>query len=101
MIGSGYSRLKNGDDSLHVASKHEASFIYWAERNVREGHTDMVGVGRQSIADPDFARKVLEGRLVDVNWFHLPGVHDALGANKRVGCTQYDKEYRALMPKVG
>jgi 2,4-dienoyl-CoA reductase-like NADH-dependent reductase (Old Yellow Enzyme family) len=101
VIGSGYSRLKNGDDSLHMANKQQASFLYWAERNLSAGHTDLVGVGRQSIADPDFARKVLEGRLGDVNWCTTcQECTTLLGSNKRVGCTQYDKEYKALLSSV-
>ncbi len=68
VIGSGYSRLKNGDKALHVADRSKADFLYWAEKNVRDGHTDLVGVGRQSIADPEFARKILEGRASDVRW---------------------------------
>jgi 2,4-dienoyl-CoA reductase-like NADH-dependent reductase (Old Yellow Enzyme family) len=100
VIGSGYSRLKNGDESLHIANRQQASFAYWAERNVREGHTDLVGVGRQSIADPDFARKVLEDRLGDVNWCTTcQECTMLLGSNQRVGCTVYDKEYRALLPR--
>ena len=100
VIGSGYSRLKNGDESLHVADREHASFAYWAERNVREGHTDLVGVGRQSIADADFARKVLEGRLADVNWCTTcQDCTTLLGSNLRVGCALYDKEYRALLSR--
>ncbi len=98
VIGSGYSRLKNGDPALHIADREQSSFVFWAERNLREGHTDLVGVGRQSIADPDFARKVLEGRLADVNWCTTCQECTALlGSNRRVGCTLYEKEYKALL----
>ena len=37
-----------------------------AERAVSEGMTDMVALGRQLIADPDWANKVKEGRLADI-----------------------------------
>ena len=78
VIGSGYSRLKNGDDSLHVASKHEASFIYWAERNVREGHTDMVGVGQAVDCRPGLRAQGPGGTARGRELVHdLPGVHDA------------------------
>ncbi len=100
VIGSGYSRLKNGDDALHISDRSKADFAYWAEKNVHDGHTDLVGVGRQSIADPEFARKVLEGRLSDVRWcITCQECTTLLGANQRVGCTIYDKEYRAFLPK--
>jgi len=100
VIGSGYSRLKDGDSALHVADKSKASFLYWAEKNIRDGHTDMVGVGRQAIADPEFAKKILEGRAADVKWcITCQECTSLLGANKRVGCTIYEKEYKALLPK--
>jgi len=100
VIGSGYSRLKNGDDALHISDKSKADFLYWAEKNVRDGHTDLVGVGRQSIADPEFARKILEGRSGEVRWcITCQECTMLLGSNKRVGCPIYDKEYRDLLPK--
>ena len=100
VIGSGYSRLKNGDDALHTADKGKASFLYWAEKNIRDGATDMVGIGRQSIADPDFARKVTEDRISEIKWcITCQECTTLLGANQRVGCTVFEKEYRSLMPK--
>lgn len=100
VIGSGYSRLKDGDDALHVADKVKASFLYWAEKNIREGHTDMVGVGRQAIADPEFARKIVEGRVGEIKWcITCQKCTMLLGANQRVGCPIYEKEYQSLLPK--
>jgi 2,4-dienoyl-CoA reductase-like NADH-dependent reductase (Old Yellow Enzyme family) len=98
VIGSGYSRLKDGDDALHIPDKAKRTFVYWAEKNLREGHVDLVGVGRQAIADPEFARKLLEGRLGEIRWCITCNECGALlGANQRVGCTIFDKEYRDLL----
>ena len=59
---------------------------------------DLVGVGRQSIADPGFARKLLEGRLEEIHWCITCNECGALlAANQRVGCTIFDKQYRALL----
>ena len=98
VIGSGYSRLKNGDDAMHASDKEKASFLYWAEKNIREGRTDMVGVGRQSIADPDFARKITESRMGEIKWcITCQKCTMLLGANKRVGCPIFEKEYNELL----
>jgi 2,4-dienoyl-CoA reductase-like NADH-dependent reductase (Old Yellow Enzyme family) len=98
VIGSGYSRLKNGDTALHVADKSQSTLLYWAEKNLRDGNVDLVGVGRQAIADPEFARKVLEGHSSDVKWcITCQECTMLLGGNKRVGCTIYEKEYKALL----
>jgi len=100
VIGSGYSRLKDGDDALHVGDRQKASFVYWAEKNLRDGHVDLVGVGRQAIADPDFARKLLEERLEEIRWCTTCNqCITLLGTNQRIGCPVYDPEYRALLPK--
>jgi hypothetical protein len=64
----GIQPAHRGDKALHIPDMSEADFLYWAEKNVRAGHTDFVGVGRQSIADPEFARKILEGRASKVRW---------------------------------
>jgi 2,4-dienoyl-CoA reductase-like NADH-dependent reductase (Old Yellow Enzyme family) len=98
VIGSGYSRLRNGDPALHVDDREQASLLHWAEKNLRDGSVDLVGVGRQAIADPDFARKVLSGKADEVRWCTTCGECTMLlGGNKRVGCPVYEKEYRALL----
>lgn len=38
----------------------------YAELLVREGRTDLVAFGRQSLADPEMPKKALEGRLEDM-----------------------------------
>ena len=98
VIGSGYSRLRNGDAALHVGDREQSTLLYWAEKNLRDGSVDLVGIGRQSIADPDFAAKVLGGRAADVRWCTTCGECTMLlGSNKRVGCPVYEKEYKALL----
>jgi 2,4-dienoyl-CoA reductase-like NADH-dependent reductase (Old Yellow Enzyme family) len=98
VIGSGYSRLRNGDSALHVDDREQASLLHWAEKNLRDGSVDLVGVGRQAIADPDFARKVLSGKADEVRWCTTCGECTVLlGGNKRVGCPVYEKEYKALL----
>jgi 2,4-dienoyl-CoA reductase-like NADH-dependent reductase (Old Yellow Enzyme family) len=100
VIGSGYSRLKNGDPALHVGDLEKASFLYWAEKNLRDGNVDLVGVGRQSIADPDFARKILEGRSEKVRWCTTCNqCITLLVANQRIGCPLFEPEYEALLPR--
>ena len=71
--GSGYSHLADGDNALHV------------------GNADLVGVGRQAIADPDFARKLLPGKAGEARW--------CTTCNQCIGCPLYEPEYRALLPK--
>jgi 2,4-dienoyl-CoA reductase-like NADH-dependent reductase (Old Yellow Enzyme family) len=59
-----------------------------------------LGVGRPAIADPEFARKVVEGRLNEITWCTTCGECTILfSGNKRVGCTVYDKEHKGALKK--
>ena len=92
--------LRNVDAALHVNDKEQSTLLYWAEKNLGDGNVDLLGVGRQAIADPEFARKVVEGRIVEIKWCTTCGECTMLlGGNKRVGCTVYDPEYKALLKK--
>jgi 2,4-dienoyl-CoA reductase-like NADH-dependent reductase (Old Yellow Enzyme family) len=100
VIGSGYSRLRNGDTSLHINDKEQSTLLYWAEKNLKDGNVDLVGIGRQAVADPDFARKVVEGRFDEIKWCTTCGECTMLlGGNKRVGCTIYDPDYKGALKK--
>ncbi len=101
VIGSGYSYLRDGKNALAIADEEKKSLIAMAEYNIRTGGTDLIGVGRQSIADPEFARKVVEGKTADVRWCTAcNGCGLLLGNNKGVGCTLYEpvfaQRYREL-----
>jgi 2,4-dienoyl-CoA reductase-like NADH-dependent reductase (Old Yellow Enzyme family) len=58
----------------------------------------MIGVGRQAIADPDFARKITESRIGEIKWcITCQKCTMLLGANKRVGCPIFEREYNDLL----
>jgi 2,4-dienoyl-CoA reductase-like NADH-dependent reductase (Old Yellow Enzyme family)/thioredoxin reductase len=40
--------------------------VHVADRIVRDGHADLVAMGRASLADPDFPRKTLENRQAEI-----------------------------------
>jgi 2,4-dienoyl-CoA reductase-like NADH-dependent reductase (Old Yellow Enzyme family) len=95
VMGAGYSYLGNGKNKLTGEKASEKGFTYWAEKNLREGNTDMVGVGRQSFADPRFALKILEGRTDDINYCRTcQGCFRLVTYQERSGCVVYDKRYR-------
>jgi len=101
VIGSGYSYLKDGNTSIYGNNASVKSLLYWGERNIAEGSTDMVGIGRQAIADPAFADKVFSGRIDEIDWcITCSGCGILLGNNLRVGCTVHQKEYAELLKTV-
>lgn len=98
VIGSGYSYLRDGQNDLKESDPSKKSFLYWAEKNLRDGNVDLVGIGRQSLADPFFARKLLSGDHDRIQYCKAcGGCSVLLRSQEEVGCTVYDPYYKALL----
>jgi 2,4-dienoyl-CoA reductase-like NADH-dependent reductase (Old Yellow Enzyme family) len=101
VIGSGYSYLRDGRNNLKEPDPSKKSFTYWAEKNLKDNLVDLVGLGRQSYADPLFARKVLRGEGDSVDFCTACGGCSALlSSQNEVGCTVYDNYYREVLRRV-
>jgi len=101
IIGSGYTYLRDGKNDLKEPDPGKKSFLYWAEKNLEEGICDLVGIGRQSLADPLFARKILEGKSVEINYCTACGSCSVLLRNQaKVGCPIYDEFYRHILKAI-
>jgi 2,4-dienoyl-CoA reductase-like NADH-dependent reductase (Old Yellow Enzyme family) len=97
VIGSGYTYLRDGKNKLPESNQEKRSFLYWAEKNIRDGNVDMVGVGRQSLADPLFTKKILAGESKAVNYCTIcDRCLELMFGQKAVGCAVHDKYYRGL-----
>jgi len=95
VIGSGYSYLRDGQNGLKEPDPSRKSFIYWAEKNLEDGNVDLVGIGRQSLADPLFAKKILAGQVDRINFCTAcGGCSTLLRLQRVVGCTVYDDYYK-------
>jgi 2,4-dienoyl-CoA reductase-like NADH-dependent reductase (Old Yellow Enzyme family) len=101
VIGSGYSYLRDGKNDLKEPDPEKKSFLYWAEKNLRDGNVDLVGIGRQSLADPLFVKKILSGDLDKVNFCTAcGGCSILLTSQATVGCTVYNDYYKEVLRKV-
>ncbi len=101
VMGAGYSYLGNGRNKLPGDEAEQKSFTFWAEKNLQEHNADMVGVGRQSFADPHFASKILEGRTDDINHCRTcQGCFRLVAYQERSGCVVYDERYRESYTKL-
>jgi len=101
VIGSGYSYLRDGKNNLKEPEPSKKSLVYWAEKNLKDGHVDMVGIGRQSLADPLFARKILNGEVHSIHFCTACGGCSLLvRAQRQAGCTVYDEYYRDVLRQV-
>ena len=101
VVGACYSGLKNGKNDLPGADPGQKSMTYWAEKNLREGNVDLVGFGRQALADPAFPAKILAGRESDVRWCtNCGGCGLLVGAQKEAGCVIHSTYYRDLFRRL-
>jgi 2,4-dienoyl-CoA reductase-like NADH-dependent reductase (Old Yellow Enzyme family) len=101
VIGAGYSYLRDGRNKLPGEDPAKKSFIYWAEKNLKENNVDLVGLARQAIADPLLPKKLLSGDQKSVNWCTLcMDCGMLLGEQQEVGCSVYDRYYRKLAKKI-
>jgi 2,4-dienoyl-CoA reductase-like NADH-dependent reductase (Old Yellow Enzyme family) len=101
VIGSAYSYLRDGKNDIKVIDPGKKSFLYWATKNLRDGNVDLVGIGRQSLADPLFAKKILEGAPDQVTFCKAcGGCTRLLISQTTVGCAIYDEYYRKVLQEV-
>jgi 2,4-dienoyl-CoA reductase-like NADH-dependent reductase (Old Yellow Enzyme family) len=101
VIGSGYSYLRDGKNDLKNPDPSKKSFLYWAEKNLKDGSVDLVGIGRQSLADPLFAKKILSGNIDQINFCTAcGGCSILLKSQEEVGCTIYNQYYKEVLRKV-
>jgi len=74
--------------SLPVIAVGRINDPYMIEGILREGSADLVALGRQSIADPEFPKKVAEGNLEDIRWCIScnQGCIDRVFTGKQLSC---------------
>ena len=101
VIGSAYSVLNDGHNQLQARDKAENTLWYWANRNIRDSVTDMVAIGRQSLADGELPRKFAEGREKDIKWCTAcDHCIEFLIRQQAVGCATHDKEYAQALVAI-
>ena len=101
VIGSGYSYLRDGKNDLKEPDPGKKSFLYWAEKNLSRGICDMVGIGRQSLADPLFAKKILSGKSSEIDYcLSCGGCSLLLRHQASAGCVVYFDFYKKLFKEI-
>jgi 2,4-dienoyl-CoA reductase-like NADH-dependent reductase (Old Yellow Enzyme family) len=101
IISSGYTYLRDGKNDLKETDPAKKSFLYWAEKTLKEGICDLVGIGRQSLADPLFAKKMIEGKASEVNYCIACGsCSQLLRAQAQTGCPIYFEYYKKLLKEI-
>jgi 2,4-dienoyl-CoA reductase-like NADH-dependent reductase (Old Yellow Enzyme family) len=98
VIGSNYSVFRNGKNGLFAVTPEDSSLLRYGAKNIQSGYTDMVGLGRQSFADPLLPKKLREGREEDINWCTAcDNCLELLIRQKPIGCCTYNKYYTKML----
>jgi len=101
VIGSNNSVYGNGKNTFRGVKREESSFVYWANKNIRDGVCDMVAIGRQSLADPLLPAKLEEGKEAEVKWCTVcDHCIEFLIRQVPVGCSTYEREYTVALKEL-
>lgn len=96
VIGSNYSIYRNGKNGLF--GTENSTILNVGAQNIQNGITDMIGLGRQSFADPLMALKLREGRENDIKYCTVcDNCLELLIQQSEIGCSTYNKYYTNVL----
>lgn len=92
VIGSNFSVFRSGKNDLCAVTPEESNILNYGAWCIENNVTDMIGLGRQSFADPFLPKKLREGKESDINYCLLcDRCLELLIQQSKVGCCAYDK----------
>jgi 2,4-dienoyl-CoA reductase-like NADH-dependent reductase (Old Yellow Enzyme family) len=98
VIGSNFSVFRDGKNKLCAVTQEESSLLHFGAACIEEGVADMIGLGRQSYADPCLPRKLREGREAEIKYCTVcDNCLELLIQQSKVGCCTYDKRYTEIL----
>lgn len=101
VIGSNYSAFRDGKNKLCAVSPEDSSLFGYGAKNIERGITDMIGLGRQSFADPLLPLKLREGREAEINYCTVcDNCLELLIQQSPIGCCTYNKYYTDVLIKT-
>ncbi|MGI6005372.1 MAG: 2,4-dienoyl-CoA reductase [Christensenellales bacterium] len=101
VIGSAYSLLSDGRSDLQGVTPQQKTLTYWGNYNIEHGITDMIALGRQSLADPLLPAKYEQDRDDEIHWCTACGLcGKLLRSQNNVGCVVYNPPYTRLLKKL-
>ena len=101
VIGSNYSVWGKGNKSLQMRVPEDNNVLKVGAQNIQNGIVDMIGLGRQTFADPLFPLKVIEGKEDDIKYCTLcDNCLELLIRQRPIGCTTFNKFYTEVLQEV-
>lgn len=102
VIGSGFSVFRNGkNNGMQAIDPKDGNMLTLGARCIEDGMMDMVGIGRQTFADPHVARKLREGKEKEIKYCTIcDHCLELLFEEQPIGCCTYDKKYAQVYAKM-
>lgn len=94
VIGSDFTVFRNGKNGLNAVTQEQSSMFNYGNWCIENGVVDMLGLGRQSYADPFLPRKLREGKEDEIKYCTVcDNCLELLIQQSKVGCCTYNKFY--------
>lgn len=98
VIGSNYSVFGKGKNKLQAVTEEDSSLLTYGAQNIEKGYVDMIGLGRQSFADPLLPLKLREGREDEIKYCTAcDNCLELLIQQSPIGCCTYNKYYTDVL----
>jgi 2,4-dienoyl-CoA reductase-like NADH-dependent reductase (Old Yellow Enzyme family) len=101
VVGSNYSLFGKGKNRLQAVNPEDSALLEYGAKNIAQGFTDMIALGRQSLADPLLPLKLREGNEKEINYcIGDDNCLELLIQQSPIGCCTYNKYYKAVLAKT-
>jgi len=98
VIGSNYSIFGKGKNRLEAVSPEDSNLLAYGAANISKEYVDMIGLGRQSLADPLLPLKLSEGREDEIDFCTTcDNCLELLIQQAPIGCCTYNKFYTNVL----
>lgn len=94
VIGSHFSSFRGKKNKLLCVDPEKSSIFAMGSRCIQDGMMDMIGLGRQSFADPFTPKKLEEGREDEIHYCtQCMNCEELMIRQQPVGCVAFNKVY--------
>lgn len=97
VIGSHFTQFRGKKNKLLSVDPEKSGIFPVGARCIEDGMMDMIGLGRQSFADPFTPAKLAEGREDEINYCTAcMNCEELMIRQQHVGCVTYNRPYTDL-----
>ncbi|MDR1755026.1 MAG: 2,4-dienoyl-CoA reductase [Eubacterium sp.] len=101
VIGSSFSPFRGAKNKLLSIEPEKSSMFAMGARCIEDGMMDMIGLGRQSFADPLTPFKLREGRENEIKYCtQCMNCEELMIRQQSVGCVAFNKAYAEVFQKT-